>query len=392
MELKHATAPYFRQRESVQSIGLSRLIAAGGLLVSALFIYGFRALFMAVSGILGAVATEALWQFMRRREASLGDLSAVYTGMMCALLMPAAAPIWLPFAAGVFAVGVVKLPFGSLGRSPFSAEAGGYCFAVLVGANLLEKYNTALLSPTEQQLISRLPDHVFGCAKDALPLLGDVPCSPNISDMLSTQMQLRVGLDPGLNIWGLLFTGVAGAMGAAVTVMSLVCAGWLLSRRALAWQSSFAYVVTLACLSLVVPYRGISFLERPLYEVLAGSALLCAVFLAGDILTTPHTGSGRAIYGLAAGVLTVIFRRIGSAEGGEVFALLLMTALASPIDYFVFFCRGRGISLAAYRHRISAAFKKKFGAKSRFDIDVDELYEELEREKREKKKQGGQER
>lgn len=392
MELRHATAPYFRQRESVQSIGLSRLTAAGALLIPALFVYGLRAVLLAASGVLGAVLVELLWQFARRREATIGDLSAVYTGVMCALLLPPSVPLWLPLLAGAFASGVVKLPFGGLGRSPFSPEAGGYCFAALVGAQMLSRYNSALLPVADQLIFNALPEHVFAHSRESLPLIADIAYLPDVSAMLSTQMQLRVGIDPGLNVWGLLFTGAYGAMGMAVACVALLSALWLLLRRAFAWQSAAVYAATLLVLSVIAPWEGVSVIEMPLYELMTGSALLCAVFLAGDIFTTPHTGSGRALYGLGAGILTVIFRRVGSTEGGEVFAMLLMNAAASPLDYFVFYCRSKGISLAAYRHKISNILKKKFGSKGRFDIDVDELYEELEREKREKRKQGGQDR
>lgn len=394
MELKRATAPYFRQRESIQSIGLSRLAAAGALLIPALFVHGLRALFMALSGVAGAVAVEALWQFVRRKDQSLGDLSAVYTGLLCALLLPAAAPLWLPFAAGAFAVGAVKLPFGGLGRSPFCAAAGGYCFAAMLGAHLTGRYNSALLSVEQQQIFTRIPQRSFVCREGILPLLADVSVTPELTDSMSTAIQLRVGTDPRLSLWGLLFTGAAGPMGGALAVMAFACAVWLLIRRVFAWQSASVYALTAAALSLVWPWQVEPYLMNPLYELLTGSVLICAVFIAGDILTAPHTGSGRALYGLGAGILTVIFRRVGSTEGGEVFALLLMNAAASPLDHFVFWCRARGISLAAYRHRVTSALRKKFGAKGRFDIDVDELYEELEREKKEKKRQqqGGQDR
>lgn len=390
MELRHATAPYFRQRESINSIGLTRLAAAAVLLIPALFVYGVRPLLLAGAGALGAMTVEALWCYMRRTEQTIGDLSAVYTGILCALLLPAAAPLWLPLAAGIFSAMAVKLPFGGLGRSPFCAAAGGYCFAAMLGARLTDSYNYALLSVEQQLIFDKLPQRCFACAEGILPVLSDVGRASALSDMLSTQMQLRAGLDPGLNLWGLLFTGGTGPMGSAVTVAVLVSGVWMLLRRNLAWQSTVIYLAALAGLSLIAPWKGVeSFLMQPAYELLTGSALLCAVFIAGDILTAPHTGSGRALYGLCAGLLTVIFRRTGSTEGGAVFALLLMNAAASPLDHFVFYCRKRGISLAAYRHRISSAFKKRFGAKARFDIDVDELYEELEREKREKKKQQG---
>ena len=388
MELKRATAPYFRQRESIQSIGLSRLVAAGVLVLPALFVYGLRVLLMTGAGVLGAVAVEALWRYIQRADQTIGDLSAVYTGILCALLLPAAAPLWIPLAAGVFAVGAVKLPFGGLGRSPFCAAAGGYCFAAMMGAHLADLYNSALLNPEQQKIFAALPERVFIHAEGSLPILSDIAPLADVSDMLSTQMQLRAGMDPQLNLWGLLFTGGVGPMGSAVGCLALVSAVWLLLRRAFAWQSSLVFALTVAALSFVAPWAAVEQAAMlPAYELLSGCGLLCAVFIAGDILTAPHTGSGRALYGLAAGVMTVILRRAGSTEGGEVFALLLMNAAASPIDHFVFWCRERGISLAAYRHKISAFFRKKFGSKNRFDIDVDELYEELEREKREKKKQ-----
>lgn len=390
MELRHAAAPYFRQRESIKSIGLTRLAAAAVLLVPPLCVHGLRCLLLAGAGVLGAVVVEMLWCYIRRSEQTIGDFSAIYTGILCALLLPAAVPLWLPMAAGIFSAMVVKLPFGGLGRSPFCGAAGGYCFAAMIGARLTDSYNSALLSVEQQMIFEQLPSRCFAAADGILPVFSDVRPASDVSDMMSSLMQLRTGLQPDTGLASLLLLGGRGAMGALVPAVTVVCALWMLLRRGLAWQSTVLYAGTVAVLSLLAPWSGVeSYFTMPLWELLSGSALLCAVFLAGDILTAPHTGSGRALYGLCAGVLTVIFRRVGSTEGGEVFALLLMNAAASPIDHFVFYCRGRGISLAAYRHKVSAFFRKRFGAKARFDIDVDELYEELEREKKERRNQGG---
>ncbi|MBQ4313617.1 MAG: RnfABCDGE type electron transport complex subunit D, partial [Clostridia bacterium] len=150
--------PHFRLTEKPSDIMLSWLLAACAPIIPALCVYGFRAFVMAALGVLGAVLTEAVWCRAARREQTIGDFSALTTGVLCALLLPASAPIWLPFAASVFGIGIAKLTFGALGRSPFNAAAAGYCFAALSGATLLGSYNSALLSAEQREIFLALPE------------------------------------------------------------------------------------------------------------------------------------------------------------------------------------------------------------------------------------------
>lgn len=392
IELKSAAAPYFRKPQPVRDIVLGRFAAALLLLLPALFIYGFRALLSSGAGVLGAVAFEALWRAVQRKEQTVGDFSAVTTGLICALLLPANVPLWLPLCAGAFAVGAAKLPFGALGRSPFSAEAAGFCFAALVGANLSASYNAARLSTAERVVFSGLYERTFGYVRAILPIFGDVPVSANVSDMLSPSASLHAGVDPRLGFGDILFSGAKGPMGTTFIALILLAAVWLLFRRIIAWQASIAFAAGVVVCSLLSAYDCVPVVMSPVYDLFTGAVLFSAVFLVGDIFTAPHTGSGRMIYGAVCGLLAVAIRRVGSVEGGEIFALMMMNAVASPIDRFVWYCRQRGISVEGYRGSLAKRLKKRFKPKGRFDIDVDELYAELEREKkieREKKNGGG---
>ncbi|MBQ9994223.1 MAG: RnfABCDGE type electron transport complex subunit D, partial [Clostridia bacterium] len=195
-----------------------------------------------------------------------------------------------------------------------------------------------------------------------------------LSDMLSTQMLLRTGGDPKMNGVQLLLTGGKDVMGAVCVAVLAAALAWLIIRRVSAWQASAAYAVTLCVLALIFPYDAVPRGMMPLYELLTGSAALVTVFLVGDILTAPHTASGRMIYGIVCAVLTVILRRTGSVEGGEVFALLLANAAASPIDRVVWSCRQKGISLSKAWAKAETYIRRRLRISNSGGIDLEELY------------------
>ena len=170
MQLQQSVAPHFRQRESVKDIMAALLICCAVLTIPAVVRFGLRAVIMALSGIIGAALTEWAWQFFGNREPTLGDLTAVTTGFMCALLLPPQLPVWAPLLTAAFAVGAAKLPFGGPGRSAFNPAAAGGCFAVLCWANYKNTYSGVRSS----LLYQGLADKCFGYAGGKLPVFGRV--------------------------------------------------------------------------------------------------------------------------------------------------------------------------------------------------------------------------
>lgn len=352
------SAPYFRLNDSVGKLMLFQLAALAVPVIFSACFFGLRVIVLALSGVLGAVASEFLWQFAAGREITVGDLSAAVCGVLCACLLPASAPVWVPMAAAVFATVAVKLPFGPLGHSPFSPAAGGACFAVMLAAagRATIPYRTS-----DEPLWQLLPGRLFDCPESTiLPALRDVsaPETLDMLDRLSPLMLLRAGLDPALSPGELLLGGQKGVMCAAL-IPFIIAGAWLIITKTTAWQSCASYCACVAVLSLVFKYNGVSRIMSPVYELLCGCTLLIAFFIVGNTLTAPHTGTGRFIFGCLAGALTVLLRRIGAVEGAELFAALFVSALSSPIDDLIHYCRAHNISFTAARRSLAEAAHRR---------------------------------
>lgn len=376
MELRQSIAPHFRLEETARTIMINQLIACAPLLLTGIIIYGFRALVMAFSGVCGAVLVESLWRFLAKQEQTFTDFSAIVTGVLIALMLPANASVLLPFFAAAFAIGIVKLPFGGFGRTPFNCAAAGYCFIALTCATGRGMYNRALLSVAERDIFDKLPQNFFTYTHDYLPAFANVPVSDSkVSDVISPLVLLRAGVDPKYSAGEILFGGMLGPMGAGIALVIVACAVWLFFRRALALQSVLSFCVTVILSSLIVGWNGIPRLLSPVYDLLGGATLLAAVFIFGDIFTAPHMRSARILYGICGGIITIVLHRAGSIECGEIFAAVIMNACATPLDRLVWHCRQRGFSLTKLLERIKQRLKKIFRLRSGpfDDIDLDEL-------------------
>lgn len=376
--IKPTPAPHFRLNQPPRSIMLSQLWALLFMLIPPLFIYGFRTIIMAAMGVCGAVAVEAAWRFFSHKEQTVGDLSAVCCGIICACLLPASAPVWLPMLAGMFSAAVCKLPFGTLGRSPFSPAAGGYCFAAAVCATVRNSIESIKLSFADRAIWQKLAERFFEYTKiaggdgRALPLVGN--CSPSGALSFDERLQavdlLRADVDPGLSLSEFFLAQMRGPMGTTAILLIIAAGIWLFFRRACAWQASVGFCAAAAVFSFFVPYNPIIRVMSPVYDLLTGSTLFVAVFLVGDLFTAPHMRTGRVIYGAACGILAMFLRRTGAVPGSEVFAVLLMNAAAPYIDRLVWYCRGRGISYTETKRRIAASLKERMRKKEEEEEDA----------------------
>jgi len=387
MHLQQSIAPHFRRRESVKDIVLPLLISGAVLLVPAAIIYGFRAVLMALSGVLGAAAAEGAWRFFSNKEQTLSDLTAVTAGLMCALLIPAECPVWAPFFTAAFAVGAVKLPFGGPGRSVFNPAAVGGCFALLCWGNFKSSFDT----PLKSVLFENLSGKCYGYSRGILPVFGTVnTASEKIAGSVSPLVLLSAGnqntvsptdavaavCDPALSVGDFLLAGFNGPMGTTAILLIVLCAVFVSLFGSCAWQSSVGFVSSIALLSLMFPYNSIPVWQSPLYDLFTGATLFAAVFLVGDIMTAPHMNSGRFIYGILGGALTILLRRLGTAECCEIFAAALMCPASSAIDQLVWKFRLKGISFHAQRKKLERRLRRLLrvspGPFDSFDFDDEE--------------------
>ena len=344
MDNKQSYAPHIRTATTVNNIMLELLISVSILIIPALFVYGARPLAMVFMGVLGSVLPEIISCLINREDQTVTDFSAIYTGVVIALLMPPGVPVWVPFAAGVFGAVAAKLPFGRLGRSVFSPAAAGFVFVSLAWGEYFAYY-PAMGEKLPFLKNWNLPEeYLFFEHQTPIQLLqsGQVPYASN-----------------GEAFESIFLFDAVGPMGAVAVLVIFAALAFMIFRNISAWQATASFCATVFVLALLFRYDGVNAIMSPIYELFCGWMLFAAVFLVGDIVTAPRFASGRVIYGICCGVLAVILRRISACQGGEIAAVLIMNAVSPAIDRLAWNARQRGISITALKQKIKLGFEKR---------------------------------
>lgn len=308
MRIKHFEAPHIRHGERTVSLMLDMVIMLLLLYGMAFFYYGPRALVLGVLSVASCLLADLACILMRRSRVRLRDLSAVVTGLILPLLMPASVPYHVVVAAALFAILVAKHPFGGVGNNIFNPAAAGMAFAVICFGNaVVFSYPSPL---------GWLP--VFGKLEAAVL---DSPASV-----------LNLGGAPRHDLLDMAMGNFPGPMGATNILVILACLLFLIFRRTVRWITPVTFLAAVSAFAFLFPRANVTGLQSVAYELMSGMLLFGGAFLLGDPVTTPKRGWSKAAFGLAAGVVVMIFRRYGELEDSLVFALLLMNAMVWAFD------------------------------------------------------------
>lgn len=274
-------------------------------------VYGLGVLGMTAFCIACCVAFEYLIQkFLMKGPSTVGDLSAVVTGLILSMNLPASIPLWIVAVGALVAIGVAKMPFGGLGKNLFNP-------AITARVFLLIAYPVQM---TSFAVPAGVPDAFSGATALAAAKAG----------MLDFQSCDFVNMMIGAQ---------AGSMGEIGAIALLLGFAYLLFRKVISWHIPISILGTIAVFTAIVAaFRFDSaemILRFPLFHILAGGAILGAVFMATDYVTSPMTKKGMVIYGIGIGALTVIIRLWGSYPEGMSFAILLMNAVTPLINKYV---------------------------------------------------------
>lgn len=309
MTLCDSTPPFVREGPAVGSMLGSEIFALCALLVVPTVRYGPRAVTMTAVSVLFCLICEAFATLFRTGSFGVTDASFGVTGLICALLMPLNAPLWLPCVAGAFAILIAKAPFGSFGRTPFNPAAAGVAFVTLCWPELVFTF--------------------FDPAKPySLPPFG--ACTFHVGE--STAAVLKDGLKPDILPLDLLWGEAAGPLGTGAALVIAGGALLLFLSRSAHWEPTAFFLGTAALLAALFPRIACSPLTSVKYELLSGSLFFCAVFMVSNPVNEPRTPAGRCVYGALAGALLMVFRYLGNYEQGAAFAVLLADAATPLID------------------------------------------------------------
>lgn len=319
MKLKKALPPFSRTFDSVGNMMASVLVPLLLLLVIPVFHYGWRPAVMAGAAMLACALSEILFCLLFRREIRVLDCSALVTGILIAELLPVNIPLQVLLIACVFAIFVVKMPFGGTGHTPFNPAAAGIAFVTLC-------FPTAVFSYKDPRVAEIMP-----------------PFSANVevATAQSPAALLKMGARPSL-LWEEMITGkMAGPMGTTAAVVILAAALFLLFRRLARVEAMASFVAVAVLLAAIFPRGQMGRLGSVAFEVLSGSLIFCAVFLIAEPATSPKLPLARCLYGFLGGLFLMLFRYFGAFEQGGCFAVLLVNALSAPLDQLCWRMRER---------------------------------------------------
>ena len=309
-----APAPHVQTAQSTTRIMRDVVIALMPALVVSTVVFGLDVLRVTALSVVSCVVIEYLIQkFMVRGATTVGNWSAVVTGVLLAFNLPASIPWWIVVMGAFVAIAVAKMTFGGLGKNPFNPALVGRVFL--------------LIAYPVQMTTWPLPvNGSFDVLSGATPLAA-----------------VKQGLaGPGaIGVQEMLLGNIPGSLG-EVAALALICGFvYLLWRRVITWQIPVTILGTMALFAFVVAAAkgGLSagpvLWQFPLFHVLAGGALLGAIFMATDYSTSPMTVRGGVIFGVGIGAITMCIRLWGAYPEGMSFAILIMNAVVPLINKYV---------------------------------------------------------
>ena len=262
---------------------------------------------------------EWLYRNLMHKPQSVGDLSAVVTGMLLAFVSPVTTPYWMILIGGFFAIVVVKQLFGGLGKNFMNPALGGRAFLMLC-------YPVAMTTWVA-------PGIGTGAWAD---LLGGTKTMAGV-DIVSSATPLSAdfmhgGLLPDATILDTFVGNVGGCIG-EISALALLLGGvYLIVRGVIRARIPVAYIATVAVLTFLFPLGGNDRLVWMTYQLFTGGLFLGAFFMATDYVTSPTTTKGKIVFGLGLGVITCAIRFLGTMNEGVSFAILLMNLLVPYIE------------------------------------------------------------
>ena len=290
-----SASPHIHSTHSTRRVMLDVVISLLPAAIAGMIIFGWRAFLVIATCIGTCVLSEFIFNLLVKKEQSIGDLSAVVTGLLLALNLPANIPLWQAIVGSVFAIVVVKCFFGGIGKNIVNPAITARVF---------------MLVAFGEMATAALPSSAVDAVSGATPLA-------TIAD----------GTYPDLLT---LFLGnYGGAIGETCTLALLIGGIYLIIRHIISWHLPVSFIGTVFLFTLVLVDFNVA---TALAYTLSGGLFIGAIFMATDYVTSPATWGGQILFGVLAGVITVMIRMFGNYPEGVSFAILLMKILTPYID------------------------------------------------------------
>lgn len=291
--LNVSSSPHVRSNDTTQGLMLDVCIAMLPATAFGVFQFGLNALMVLLVTVAACVASEYVYETIMKKPITVYDLSAVVTGMILALNMPANIPLWIPALGGIFAIIVVKQLYGGIGQNFMNPALAGRCFLLISFAG-------------------KMSDFALDGWTGATPLA-----------------QLKAGETVDL---AAMFVGkIPGTIGEVSVIALLVGGAYLAYRQVISLRIPVTYILTVAVFAFVFGQQDMTYVAA---HICGGGLIFGAFFMATDYVTSPITPNGQIVFGVLLGVLTGLFRIFGGSAEGVSYAIIISNMLVPLIEKY----------------------------------------------------------
>jgi len=305
--LQVSSSPHIRDSATTQRLMLDVVIALIPAILASTWIFGWRVLLVTALTTGTAVLFEYLSRRLMKRYNSIGDMSALVTGLLLAMNLPPTIPLWIPVVGSFIAIIIVKQFFGGIGQNFMNPALAARVILMLSFPAAMTRW--AILADRARSATTAVADQAgrLDLIATATPLY-----------IMQNQGDMPSYLD--------MFIGIKGGCIGEVSVLALLIgAVYLIVRKVINLWIPLTYIGTVAVITALAG-------QDPLYHVLSAGLIIGAFFMATDYVTAPVTRNGQIIFALGCGIITALIRLFGSMTEGVSFAILLMNLLTPHIE------------------------------------------------------------
>ena len=306
-ELTISSSPHIHNRNTTQAIMADVLIALAPALIGAVYFFGLRALALVLVSVTACFLFEKLWCKLRKQNDKTYDLSACVTGVLLAFVCPPTIAYWQLIIGDFFAIIVVKMLFGGIGKNMFNPALAARAF------------------------MFSWPVAMSTWVKVGWENQAGILSTVDIVTEATSLAAMHQGMMPQATVWDMFLGNVGGCVGETSAVLLLIGLAYLVVRNVISLRIPLSFVGTVAVLTFLFP-QGNDRLAWMGAQVFGGGLMLGAIFMATDYVTSPITKLGRIVYGIGCGALTVMIRYFGSYNEGVSYAILVMNACVVLLD------------------------------------------------------------
>ena len=306
-EMTISSSPHVHSPITTQTIMRDVLIALIPALIMSVVFFGFRALTVTLVSMAACTFFEWAWCRLLKLNSKAYDLSACVTGALLAFVCPVTIPYWTIILGDLFAIILVKMLFGGLGRNIVNPALAGRAFM----------FSWPVLMSTWVKV-------GFQNAANPFKAVDVVTAATPLANM-------HQGIMTDASLWDLFIGNVGGCIGETSALALIIGFVYLLARKVITCRIPVAYIGTVAVLTFLSP-QGNDRIPWMMAQVLGGGLMLGAIFMATDYVTSPLTKLGQIVYGIGCGVLTVMIRYFGGYNEGVSYAILCMNLTVVLLD------------------------------------------------------------